>query len=714
MSKARIFRIVLFTLVAGLLAGLPMAIGPAEAADAAWQAQYWNNRTLTGTPVRTQSEANIDYNWGQGSPAAGVNVDNFSARWTRVFNLPAGLYRFQATVDDGVRVWVDGTVVIDAWNDSATRTLTGEIVLPAGDHTIKMEYYEAGGDAVARLSWTYTPPQPGTYFNWKGEYFNNMTLSGSPVLVRDDARVEFDWGGGAPDGAVPADRFSVRWTRTVNFSPGRYKFMASADDGLRLWVNGALLIDRWFDQQAAVFTAEIDLSGNVPIQVEYFENTGGARVMVSWGYSGSASGINNWRGEYFNNTSLSGSPNLVRDDGAINFNWGTGAPAAGINADRFSVRWTRTVNFNAGRYRFTVKSDDGVRLWVNNVLLVDRWYDQQAVDVHAEIDLSGNVPVKVEYFENQGDAQISMGWLYVGGSNVINNWRGEYFNNANLSGNPSYVRDDANVNFNWGTGAPAPGINVDNFSVRWTRNLNFTSGRYRFTATSDDGVRVYVHDRLVINNWSDHAAQTVTGELDLAGGSVPIKVEYYDRSGIAQVVVSWTAVSAPPTTPPPPVSAGTAVVTVADYLNVRSGPGVSYNVLTQVYPGQIVTLTGYRNSATTWVEIITPGNVRGWSNASFLWSTTDFKKLTSVDVPPPTSGMTATVNAYFLNVRSGPATSHTRLTTLTQGMRVNLTGFRNADASWVQVKLDDDRTGWVSSRYLTSTITFSTLTLWTG
>ncbi|MCB0214974.1 MAG: SH3 domain-containing protein, partial [Anaerolineae bacterium] len=61
---------------------------------------------------------------------------------------------------------------------------------------------------------------------------------------------------------------------------------------------------------------------------------------------------------------------------------------------------------------------------------------------------------------------------------VITDWRGEYYNNPNLSDSPTLVRNDGSVNFNWGTSSPDPAIPADNFSARWTRNLHFDEGTY--------------------------------------------------------------------------------------------------------------------------------------------------------------------------------------------------------------------------------------------
>jgi glucose/arabinose dehydrogenase len=129
-----------------------------------FQAQYFSNMTLSGSPVHTACEAAIDYDWGMGSPAGPVPSDQFSARWTGQFSFPAGDTTFTATADDGIRLWVDGVLVINAWVDQPATTYTGTRTLTAGTHEVKVEYYENGWDAVARVSWPGSganqPPVP--------------------------------------------------------------------------------------------------------------------------------------------------------------------------------------------------------------------------------------------------------------------------------------------------------------------------------------------------------------------------------------------------------------------------------------------------------------------------------------------------------------------------------------------------------------------------
>ncbi len=118
-------------------------------------------------------------------------------------------------------------------------------------------------------------------------------------------------------------------------------------------------------------------------------------------------------------------------------------------------------------------------------------------------------------------------------------WTGEYFNNMKLEGEPVFVREDAEIDFDWGMGSPAPEINEDGFSVRWTRTADLAPGLYRFTVTSDDGARLWVNDRLVISAWYDHTEMTFRREMELPGGLVDLRLEYYENAMEALVRVSW-------------------------------------------------------------------------------------------------------------------------------------------------------------------------------
>jgi hypothetical protein len=206
-----------------------------------WRGEYFNNPSLAGAPALVRNDVAVGFDWGSGSPAPGLPVDNFSARWTRSLDFDAGAYRFYARVDDGVRLWIDNNLVIDQWHDSALTTYSADVNLSQGTHTVRMEYYERAGGALAQLAWEYRQNFP----DWKAEYFDNRDLRGGPVVVRNETRIDNDWGRGSPASSVPSDNFSARYTREMELPAGTYRFTARVDDGVRLWVDDRLVLDSW-------------------------------------------------------------------------------------------------------------------------------------------------------------------------------------------------------------------------------------------------------------------------------------------------------------------------------------------------------------------------------------------------------------------------------------------------------------------------------------
>ncbi|NCF68922.1 MAG: SH3 domain-containing protein [Chloroflexi bacterium] len=281
--KKRQFAIFFLLSLSALLLTFLLAPPHIGAADSRWRARYWNNRKLSGDPDRKRDEDAINYDWGDGSPSSEINNDDFSARWTRNVYFNTGTYRFTATMDDGMRVWVDDTLIIDSWTDSQVHSTSSDMVLTAGDHAIKVEYYEVGGKAVAKFSWASIaglPPVPTD--RWRGAYFNNMTLTGQPALVRESNEINFDWKLGSPASSIQSDQFSARWRRDAALNTGLYRFTVLTDDGVRLWVNGHLLIDKWRDNQSATYSADMALpGGSVPMQLDYYENEGAALVKLT-------------------------------------------------------------------------------------------------------------------------------------------------------------------------------------------------------------------------------------------------------------------------------------------------------------------------------------------------------------------------------------------------------------------------------------------------
>jgi len=151
--------------------------------------------------------------------------------------------------------------------------------------------YEKGCD----VGFSALPPIPSEFLvppNAKpgehgllGEYFKNKDLQGTPALVRTDKVINFEWAMGSPDPGIAADQFSARWTgKLIPKESGTYSIGFSSDDGVRLYIDGKLLIESWFDRGATldVVTMKLEAGRQYDIKIEYYENTGWAYASFVW------------------------------------------------------------------------------------------------------------------------------------------------------------------------------------------------------------------------------------------------------------------------------------------------------------------------------------------------------------------------------------------------------------------------------------------------
>ncbi|GEM_PF-1060040 len=157
-------RIVLLVLSFGLIAtlGLSVMLTSAQTFGSNWTGSYYNNTSFSGTPALTRLDAQINFNFGAGSPFTGtINPDNFSATWASSQTFTAGTYRFTAIADDGVRVQIDGQTVIDSLvATGGTQTLTADVILTEGVHAIRVDYVEFTNAALVQFYWSSVSTTP--------------------------------------------------------------------------------------------------------------------------------------------------------------------------------------------------------------------------------------------------------------------------------------------------------------------------------------------------------------------------------------------------------------------------------------------------------------------------------------------------------------------------------------------------------------------------
>jgi glucose/arabinose dehydrogenase len=324
----------------------------------------------------------------------------------------------------------------------------------------------------------------------------------------------------------------------------------------------------------SLLSQTIDLStvvGN-KAYIGFTAATGGlanAQDINSWQFSSSEPSTpgtgtgNGLRGEYYDNINFT-NPIITRVDPTVNFNWGNGSPDASMGVDTFSAVWSGQVQpLYSETYTFFTRTDDGVRLFVNNQLVIDNYRDQSPTERSGTITLQAGqkYDIRMEYYENRGGAVAQLSWasatqakqiipqsqLYSTApppSSTGNGLKGEYFDNRDFT-NLVLTRNDSTVNFDWGGGSPDSRIGNDTFSVRWTGQVQpLYTETYTFSTTTDDGLQLYVDDRLIIDHLRDQSATEKTGTITLqAGQKYNIRMDYYENGGAAVAKLSWASPS---------------------------------------------------------------------------------------------------------------------------------------------------------------------------
>ncbi len=256
--------------------------------------------------------------------------------------------------------------------------------------------------------------------------------------------------------------------------------------------------------------------------------------------------VDRWRGEYFNNPGLSGEPAMIRDDGSgdLRFDWGLGSPSkeCGIGPDRFSVRWTRKATFAGGVFRFTLKADDGVRLLVDGVKLIDDWNDRSATIRTAVTRLEpGNHLIVLEYYENFGSALVDLSWRRHPCFESVppDRWKGEFFEGEKLGAAPIAILGFGTERIDF-PGPSGDCLRKDAaYSIRWSRRTLFNAGRYRFNLVSDAGARLFLDGKPLIDQWNSNENLRQAAEIALKPGNHTVILEYRGRLRGTGVKLDW-------------------------------------------------------------------------------------------------------------------------------------------------------------------------------
>ena len=432
-------------------------------------AQYPLANPFAGSPALTRTDATVDFNWGGNSPGSPVNPDNFSVKWTGQVKAPTtGTYTFTVTADDGVRLFLGGETLVDAWRDQGPTAYSRTATLTAGTlYNIELHFYERGSGAECRLHWTppgqpdqkipdiqlypsegqeqvaapVFNPAPGTYSSAQSVAITSATTDAFILYTTDGSTPTSSVGTFyAGPVAVPSTRTLkamafktgmnnsaiTSGTYTINIVP-TYALTVTGGTGGGTYAAGTTVnvsASTPSGQQFAGWTGDITiLAGQDPSKASTTATMPSQNASLTATYlagNGTGTGL---RGQYYNDggsaqyplaNPFAGSPALTRTDATVDFNWGGNSPGSQVNPDNFSVKWTGQLKAPVpGSYTFTVTSDDGVRLFLSGFKVIDGWKDQGATTYSYTTTLAADTlySIEVHYYERGSGAECRLRWI---------------------------------------------------------------------------------------------------------------------------------------------------------------------------------------------------------------------------------------------------------------------------------------------------------------
>jgi uncharacterized protein YraI len=431
---------------------------------------------------------------------------------------------------------------------------------------------------------------------WAGSFFNSRDLTGAVAASICNTGIDFDWGGGAPLNGVGIDNWSARWTTTQTFAtPGTYQFNITVDDGARLFVNGQLIIDAFTESNLRTVTGTFSVpapNSQFGITLDFVEYTGNARIKLEWFLVGSVSGTGGgepWTVEYFNNLTWTAPAVAITNAAAdgISIDYQGNAPAAGVNADGWSSRWTRGVTFPAGTYTFNVRADDGVKIRVDGNEILNQAQFIGNINFTGQVFLSdGRHVITVEHFDETAFASLFVTWSPAVGTTLA-------------PGGGAVA-------------APAPASPAPVVTGSATATIN-TSGLY-FRRTPQQ-------------YWGNILTTLRSGQqypaIGRSGDGVWVQLSANGQSGwsIARFVILSSPIANLPVTDgtsqasPLAVGATGVQARTTGWMKIRSGPGYNYPRVSGIGIDTLVNVTG-RSPDGQWLQVQV-GDIAGWSYSSY-------------------------------------------------------------------------------------------------
>ncbi|MFM8330541.1 MAG: DUF1800 family protein, partial [Candidatus Methylumidiphilus sp.] len=559
--------------------------------------------------------------------SASPSSSRFGLSLTGYIRVPTdGVYRFYTTSDDGSRLWIGDKAVVDNDGPHAPKRAFGSIALAAGVHAIRLDYFQGWGGQ--QLSVEYRTPdgqtqiipaaalfhtaaqlppladavaapadlRDGLAYTYAEGYFNTTA-----ALQAATARSHGQVGSFTLDPRSRNDGFGLVYDGYVDVpEDGFYRFSTESDDGSRLWIDGGLVVDNDGLHGTKAAYGSVGLKAGLHlIRVAFFESGGNEVLRVGYqtpsGVSAEipASVLHHSPAQLPALLASAAPPASAKPGLAYRYYEGVwdklpdfaALTPVGLGAvgnfkletaalpDTYGFRFDGYMQIPAdGFYDFYTNSDDGSRLWIDDVLVVDNDGLHGARDALGNIGLSaGWHRIRVGFFERYGADSLAVSWKTPGGVRSAIPDAALAFDPAGMPtlAAPTAARETLisgvqYAYYEWGQNQPAwtvlpnfasltpviSGTAADfNLSAR-LRNDRFAFhfngyidipeyGFYTFFTTSDDGSRLYIDNQLVVDNDGLHPQRERSGRIGLERGRHAISVDFFEWGGDEVLGVSY-------------------------------------------------------------------------------------------------------------------------------------------------------------------------------
>lgn len=580
--------------------------------------RYYTNTLLTGVPDVEQIDTTVDFDSTVLQPPGDLSgTTAYSIGWDGF--VTAGfseLYTFSLVANGTARLFINDTLLINSTTDTGSPVTTSATINLGADvrYAVRIEFINTVGDGKIQFRWSSTSTadaivprtsldetDPITGDGLVGNYINqdfvkirfedpqNM-VNLTPTGTRTDGPIDFSWTTIGPGvTGIGGNSYAVKWVGYIEpVLTGTYVFYLNACEGVRLYVDGNLIIDSWIYGDSPPGPIE-RTSSSVPLTAAtrysltihyfYYINSD-AEIEFSWSSADTAPPItkttvpntvlfvaasgssNGLVGNYYHTELGSdfGTGNLdgitaseltqsgfmvQRTDAAIDFDW-SGIPPGpyGISNILYTVEWNGWIRPQYTElYTFKTLTDDGVRLFIDDTLLIDRWVFQGPASYTGQIRLVAGrfYRLKYQYFQGVGGAIVQFYWsspsqpeklvptaaLFTTHPLIGYGLRASYWNNPTFTGTAAATRIENSVDM---SGGSLPGaVTAGDFSARWTGYVKSNySEEYTFYATSEGAVRLLIDGVVTISNETIHSLITDSGATTLAAGRYyAIQVDYW-------------------------------------------------------------------------------------------------------------------------------------------------------------------------------------------